>query len=243
MSRNIKESEQTKRKILVAAKSEFAEKGFNGARMSSIAMKAGVNQALLHYHFESKENLYQNIFHMGLGEDIKEITTRIKKEIQSWDVSIEKQLAAMIYLLVSGHIENHDNDLNRIIAREIADGQKYFHDFARTYMFPRITLFEEFLKDGIRLGIFEISNPLLFAISLVAFVSDYVHGEDVIRETRWHRELYKDKKKTLYNYLIETTFKTLSPSGKTITPPELSKSETSKLDAIVNEITELYQIK
>lgn len=242
MSRSIKDSEQTKRKILISAKREFAEKGYNGARMSSIASKAGVNQALLHYHFESKENLYQNIFHMGLGDNIQQISDKIRQEIKSWNVSPEKELAAMIYLIVTGHIKTRDNDLNRIIAREIADGQKYFQDFARIYMLPRIAIIEEFIKEGIKLGIFEVSNPLLFSLALVTFVADYVHGEDVIKDTKWHRELYKDKQKTLYNYLIETSFKVLSPAGKTIPAPVLSKKEIEILDGFVTEIIELYQI-
>lgn len=241
MSRSVKESEQTKRKILVAAKNEFAEKGFNSARMSSIATKAGVNQALLHYHFESKENLYQNIFHMGLGDDIREMTTKIKDELKSWNAPPEKELAAMLYLLCTGHIATHDDELNRIIAREIADGQQYFHDFARIYMFPRIALLEEFIKTGIKSGVFEISNPLLFAISIISFTADYVHGEKVIKGTEWYNQLYRDKKKILYNHLLETTLKALTPAGRIIPAPELSKKEISILDSFVNKITELFQ--
>lgn len=242
ISKSIKESELTKRKILVAAKNEFAEKGFNGARMSSIATKAGVNQALLHYHFESKENLYQNIFHMGLGEDIKGITNKIRDELKSWEAPAEKELAAMLYLITAGHIATHDEELNRIMAREIADGQRYFHDFARLYMFPRISLMEEFIKNGIRSGTFEISNPLLFAISIISFVADYVHGEAVIKGTDWYNQLYRDKKKTLYNHVLETSLKALSPRGKEIPIPVLSKKEIAVLDAFIDEISGLFKI-
>lgn len=241
MSQNVKKSEPTKRKILVAAKSEFVEKGFNGARMSSIAAKAGVNQALLHYHFENKENLYQNIFHMGLGDNIQEMTIKIKDEIDSWNAPPEKKLAAMLYLLSAGHIATHDEELSRIITREIADGQQYFHDFTRIYMFPRIALLEEFIKTGVKSGVFEISNPLLLAISIVAFTADYIYGEKVVRGTEWYNQLYRDKKKILYNHLLETSLKTLTPAGRTIPTPELSKKEISILDSFVNEITELFQ--
>ena len=52
-------SQTTQQKILVAAQIEFCEKGFDGARMQSIAMRAGVNKALLHYYFRSKEMLFE----------------------------------------------------------------------------------------------------------------------------------------------------------------------------------------
>jgi len=48
----------TETDIIMAAMEEFAEKGFFGARMQTIADTAGVNKAMLHYYFRSKENLY-----------------------------------------------------------------------------------------------------------------------------------------------------------------------------------------
>ncbi len=48
--------------ILNAAKEVFLEKGFDGARMQEIADRAGINKALLHYYFRSKDNLFDAIF-------------------------------------------------------------------------------------------------------------------------------------------------------------------------------------
>jgi len=52
----------TKQVILEAAEAEFLEKGFGNAKMMAIAKRAGMNHSLLHYHFQSKENLFQMIF-------------------------------------------------------------------------------------------------------------------------------------------------------------------------------------
>lgn len=49
-------------KIRVAAKKVFVSKGMSGARMQDIADEAGINKALLHYYFGSKENLFEVIF-------------------------------------------------------------------------------------------------------------------------------------------------------------------------------------
>ena len=51
-------SAETRGKILDAAVQEFSANGLAGARMDQIATVAGVNKALLYYHFESKEKLY-----------------------------------------------------------------------------------------------------------------------------------------------------------------------------------------
>ncbi len=52
----------TEKRILQAATEVFLEKGKDGARMQEIAGKAGINKALLHYYFRSKEQLYRRVF-------------------------------------------------------------------------------------------------------------------------------------------------------------------------------------
>lgn len=56
-----RDPERTRKLILDAAVSEFAAHGFAGARISAIASRAGVNQQLISYYFDSKEGLYQAI--------------------------------------------------------------------------------------------------------------------------------------------------------------------------------------
>lgn len=57
-------SAETRGKILDAAVQEFSANGLAGARMDQIAHVAGVNKALLYYHFDSKDNLYSAALEM-----------------------------------------------------------------------------------------------------------------------------------------------------------------------------------
>lgn len=57
---NIEDS--TERKILEASKRIFQHKGMYGARMQEIADEAGINKALLHYYFRSKDKLFDAVF-------------------------------------------------------------------------------------------------------------------------------------------------------------------------------------
>jgi len=52
----------TEQKILEAARQVFFDKGMHGARMQDIADKAGINKAMLHYYFRSKDKLFETIF-------------------------------------------------------------------------------------------------------------------------------------------------------------------------------------
>ncbi len=56
------ESTNTEAIILEAARHVFIKSGFDGARMQEIANKAGINKALLHYYYRSKEKLFDRIF-------------------------------------------------------------------------------------------------------------------------------------------------------------------------------------
>lgn len=56
------QKDNTEDKIIEAAKEVFIKKGMDGARMQEIADEAGINKALLHYYFRSKENLFDAIF-------------------------------------------------------------------------------------------------------------------------------------------------------------------------------------
>ncbi|HNS30671.1 MAG TPA: TetR/AcrR family transcriptional regulator [Tenuifilaceae bacterium] len=53
---------QTEEKIFEAATDVFIEKGMDGARMQEIADRAGINKALLHYYYRSKEKLFDAVF-------------------------------------------------------------------------------------------------------------------------------------------------------------------------------------
>ena len=55
-------SDQTKEKILNAALHEFSVHGLAGTRVDEIARAAGVNKAMIYYHFAGKEALFNELF-------------------------------------------------------------------------------------------------------------------------------------------------------------------------------------
>ena len=52
----------TEERILESARQIFQVKGLQGARMQEIADKAGINKAMLHYYYRSKELLFEAVF-------------------------------------------------------------------------------------------------------------------------------------------------------------------------------------
>jgi TetR/AcrR family transcriptional regulator len=56
------EQKDTEALILDAARKVFLENGFDGSTMQQIATVAGINKALLHYYFRSKDRLFEAVF-------------------------------------------------------------------------------------------------------------------------------------------------------------------------------------
>jgi TetR/AcrR family transcriptional regulator len=59
---------QTEERIFESATEVFVEKGMDGARMQDIADHAGINKALLHYYYRTKDHLFNAVFEKIAGK-------------------------------------------------------------------------------------------------------------------------------------------------------------------------------
>ncbi|MFT5142607.1 MAG: TetR/AcrR family transcriptional regulator [Rhodothermales bacterium] len=62
MTNTVKTEPGTEEQIFEAAREVFYEQGFDGARMQSIAKRAGINHSMLHYYFRTKGKLFDAVF-------------------------------------------------------------------------------------------------------------------------------------------------------------------------------------
>src|SRR5712664_4900582 len=58
----------TVRRIVVAARKVFAQRGLSGARMDQIARTAGVNKALPYYYFRDKKELHRFVLETMIAQ-------------------------------------------------------------------------------------------------------------------------------------------------------------------------------
>lgn len=83
----------TEERILEAARVVFVRRGTAGARMQEIAAEAGVNQALLHYYFRSKERLAEAVFRQVAGRVLPSVFA-----ILGSDVPLEEKVEGVVAL-------------------------------------------------------------------------------------------------------------------------------------------------
>lgn len=85
----------TEQKILDAAKEVFQHKGMTGARMQEIADKAGINKALLHYYYRTKEKLFEKVFELAFSlfiPKVKEMMASDKPVFEKIEFFVENYL-------------------------------------------------------------------------------------------------------------------------------------------------------
>lgn len=75
----------TEESILEAARKVFMQKGFAAARMCEIAEMAGINQALLHYYFRSKDRLFEVIFEQQSNNFYSNILSILDSDLPFFD--------------------------------------------------------------------------------------------------------------------------------------------------------------
>lgn len=78
----------TESKILQVAEKEFLEKGYEGAKTTSIAEAAGVTHAMLHYYFRTKEKLFEKI----ATEKIKKLSEIMFGVVGNSDLPLKERI-------------------------------------------------------------------------------------------------------------------------------------------------------
>jgi TetR/AcrR family transcriptional regulator len=75
----------TEERILQAARNVFIKHGWAGARMQDIADEAGINKALLHYYFRSKDKLFETIFAEVAARFLPQVNSILNSDLSLFD--------------------------------------------------------------------------------------------------------------------------------------------------------------
>lgn len=111
--------------ILEAAEREFLDKGFAGARTTSIAEAAGVTHAMLHYYFRTKEQLFERI----LDEKTRLMSQSVLTAFGQPDLPLQER--------IRDGVESHfdfiaaNPDLPRFIVNEVFSRPEHYEAMRR----------------------------------------------------------------------------------------------------------------
>ena len=101
-NKNSKQLQGTEKLIMEAAKKIFGRKGLDGARMQEIADEAGINKALVHYYFRSKEKLFEAV----VNETFLSFFPKVLSLMSNPSISLFKKIESFVNLYISLIQEN-----------------------------------------------------------------------------------------------------------------------------------------
>jgi len=131
-------------KILEAAESVFAEKGFKGASMGLIAERAGVPKPNVYYYFGAKIDLYRRVV-----EDVCSIWLHAA---DLFDETDDPKEAIETYVRSKMDLARSRPHGSRLWAIEMASGAPFIQDYMRDTITPWLASREAIMKRWIAEG-------------------------------------------------------------------------------------------
>lgn len=119
----------TKERILTAAESLFAQRGFDGASLRQLTTAAGVNLAAVNYHFGSKEKLVEEVFHRRLDALNQHRLSELAKVAGRTETTLTDVLSAFIRPALELSHDGNGSLFMRVLARAFAEHDDKLRQF------------------------------------------------------------------------------------------------------------------
>jgi TetR/AcrR family transcriptional regulator len=150
----------TKESLLRAGEDLFSEHGFAGASVDRIARRAGVNKAMISYHFGGKAGLYGAILAATLGP----VTERLQG-LREAPLTVEDRLRAYLDAFGAMHIAHPA--LSVMVLREIMSGGHHLDDRLMPHLLGLMDCVRSIVDSGVKDGTFRPVDPTLTHLSIV----------------------------------------------------------------------------
>ncbi|MEE9913234.1 MAG: TetR/AcrR family transcriptional regulator [Deltaproteobacteria bacterium] len=169
---------KTALKILNAARTVFAENGYNGTHMDAIAVRAGVNKATLYYQIGDKDTLYAHVIHQVLGNIAQGIAEAVDRADHP-----EDKLKVYVNCLVAAVDKNPE--LPPIMMREMAGGGTHLPRVVVQDIASVLTILLGILEEGRKKGIFAQVVPFLIHMMIMGTILFYKEGAPIKDQQAW----------------------------------------------------------
>jgi len=157
----------TRADILSAARRVFAQRGFDGTSVREVAEAAGVNKAMIYYHFKDKVDLYRSV----LSDSFEAMRNIWDHEVFNGGASTRQMIKVYIEGFIRFQLLNED--LRKILTMEFAasgatnENMKWI---AKNYFSNNYATLAAILRKGMKNGELKTTDPLLAVVSLIGMI-------------------------------------------------------------------------
>ncbi|MEC4725222.1 TetR/AcrR family transcriptional regulator [Shewanella sp. D64] len=137
--------QKNKAVIFNAAKKEFVTYGFKGASIKRIAERANIARANIHYYFQDKTDLYQQL--------LSNIIDVWNREYDTLSVDKDPKQALSAYIRAKVMHSKDDPDSSRIFASELIHGAPILNDYLYgdfgTWLQSQVDVIDAWIDQGL----------------------------------------------------------------------------------------------
>ena len=159
-----RDAEQTRQRILDAAKAEFARKGLGGARVDEIARRSKSNKRMIYHYFGSKEKLFTAVLEAAYT-DIRMAERELKLDELDPEAAVRRLVEfTWNYYLANPEFLTLVNSENLHRARHLKRSA-IIHDISG----PFVDMVKSILDRGVAKGVFRTGiDPVQLNITIAA---------------------------------------------------------------------------
>jgi AcrR family transcriptional regulator len=151
----------TREALLAAGTELFAEHGYDGVPVADIARRAGVNKAMINYHFGGKRPLYVAIVSATFAEIVASVE-RLAEAPRPAPALLRELIA-----VVSDGVTRHHPHFCTMMLREVLAGGAHLEPVLVAQPARLLAAVQRIVARGVREGDFRPVDPVLTHLSLV----------------------------------------------------------------------------
>lgn len=191
----------TEEQIIEAAKKIFTKKGLAGARMQDIADEAGINKAMLHYYYRSKDKLFEIVF----NEAINKVMTSLNN-ILATQMPFPEKIKAIVENYITALMANPQLPL--FVLHEITQNPEMFIKELKSRVgFPNVKTFMVEIVEAGEKGIIRKISPVqlvmnIISMSVFPFVAKPLFQAVAEMDDVQFRMMMEDRKRVLVEFIL-----------------------------------------
>ena len=186
--------------ILNAAKNIFQQKGMDGARMQEIADEAGINKALLHYYYRSKQLLFEAVFKSAFMLLAPQMNKILNNEDSLFDKIRNFSDNYISFIIKHPYLPN-------FIIQEMNKNPEFTARFLSEKELPNIVKFKEQIKEEIQKGTIKpiVAEQLfihIVSLNIFPFIGAPLIKGLLCLNTNEFNQLLEDRKTQVSEFII-----------------------------------------
>ena len=167
----MKKGEKRKKELLKIAYDMFLTQGYENTRVDEIIEKANIAKGTYYYHFQSKEQMLEEVIDMMIDNEAK-----MAKQVIGMDISVPQKIVGILTSIKPTEAEQPIK--NTLFQPE---NVLMHHKVRKKLIDVLIPLLSEVINEGVNEGIFECEN-IPERVKMLLIISDGTFNEGAFTE-------------------------------------------------------------